>query len=270
MKVPIPKEIVDGIRERQQAVEAADNNLKEAGEATFEASAAYCDAKTPDGFRGNYLVPLCVFIESTFKVWLDFLGGSKKELLRLQAAKQEKQSDWERASADKEHKEEDLNEYIGRYLKSEDPEYGYLAEQFAAVDKLFKATEDFLNLFYEATDSMNGQGGEKDKTILRHNLARIDLEFSTVKRAVMAYLPVVSQEREIGIKDGLQKAYGSLVKSLEKAKKSQNSPEAYHDFYMLSGPVLEFCNVLLNYRDELDGKIRARIDPVLAECLKES
>jgi hypothetical protein len=270
MKVPIPKEIVDGIRERQEAVETLSNNLKEAGEASFEASAAYCDAKDPDGFRGDYLVPLCVFIESTFKVWLDFLGGSKKELLCLRAAKEEKQWDWARATAEKERKEEDLNGYIGEYLKSEDPEYEYLAEQSAAVDKLFKATEDFVNLFYEATDSMNGQGSEKERNILKHNLAVIDLEFSTVKRAVMAYLPVVSQEREIGIKDGFQKAYGSLVKGLEKAKESQNSPEAYHDFFMLSAPVLEFCTVLLNYREELDGKIRARIDPVLAECLKES
>ncbi len=270
MKLPIPMEVVDGIRERQEAVEASDNNLKEAGEALFEAGVAYCDAKNPDGFRGDYLMPLCVFIESTFKVWLDFLGGNKKELLRLQTAKEEKQLDWKRASAEKERKEEDLDEYIGRYLKSEDPEYGYLAEQFVAVDKLFKATEDFVNLFYRATDSMNGQGSEKDRTILKHNLAVIDLEFSTVKRAVMAYLPVVSQEREIGIREGLQKAYGSLAKGLEKAKESQNSPDAYHDFYTLSVPVWEFCNVLLNYREELGGKIRARIDPVLAECLKES
>jgi hypothetical protein len=146
MKVEIPGEIVDGVRERQKAVEAAFSNFQKASDASFEASRAYCDAKTPDGFRGDYLVPLGLFIESAFKVWLDFLGGDKKKLLRLQADKKEKEAEWEKMLEERDRKERELDGYVEEYLKSIDSEYEDLAEKFSALILLLKAVNDFHKL----------------------------------------------------------------------------------------------------------------------------
>jgi hypothetical protein len=266
MKVEIQKEIVDGIRERQKANEASCNNLKEAGEALFEASRAYCDAKTPDGFRGYYLMPLCVLIESTFKVWLDFLGGSKKELLRLQTVKKEKQVVWERMMEEKDRKEKEFDVYIGEYLKSVDPEYRVLAEKFTALSLLLEILEDFHNLVVEAVCSIEGDDEEEDKITIRKELTEIDVAFLNVKKSIFTFMLAASSD----IESDLSKYYGDLLKALEAVKRSRGAEDEYSDFHRIADRSYSLYEFVDGQKDSLENKLRLRIDAVKAECLRES
>lgn len=263
----LPLEIVTGVRERQKAIEAAEKEVAAAANVSFEADRAYYEAEHPPGIRGDYLIPLCRLVESKLKIWPVFIGGDRKELRKLETEKKEKLSAWKQKTAEKNQLEINLDDFIGRYLESLDPGFKDLLGQFSAADKLFEAVDFFETRFFEAAHTMNGPINEMSKSALKQQLVKLSFDFPTVQKTVMSYLPGIS-ESESDLKGKLSKVYKDLTDVLGKAKNPERTYEVYEDFSQLNDPVMELRQLVWDYRESLDEKIRAQVDSVKTECFK--
>ncbi|HOX30382.1 MAG TPA: hypothetical protein PLR75_04520 [Candidatus Pacearchaeota archaeon] len=95
-------------------------------------------------------------------------------------------------------------------------------------------------------------------------------DLSSVDKAVKRCMLDVSLEGEADIKNNLQEAYRKLSLILEREIKPETSLAGYENISRLSDSSFALRDLVWTYQESLDAKIRARIDSVKEECLKES
>ena len=266
------EKFAEGVRQRQKAVDAAKKIEDEAASVSVDADAKYEEARNPRGFRGEIIMPVCLFLESKAGVWLGILGGDKKEILRLEEIRNTKRQELQAATAKSEAKERVLRQYIDESIRSTDPAYKVLSEIFDATDSLFSVIKAFYSGVTEAVCTIRDQCDERDEIERKKGLIKIGQDLSFLQAAIAAYNRATEPLSDAGLKEfaeELAKGYIKMLRAVESANKDR-SDRRFWSFGRLIDPPMELLDLVSERRKALDEIVGARIETMKMKYLIES
>jgi len=145
----IPKEIVLGIREKQEVVDVYFEQARLAAGKSIEAYNLLEEARPSTEFPRNCLVAICSCIKKTTGWWPKELAGPEPEFDELKKRYAEADKEADKCRMREVEAEQALWDFIDQYLRTTDPLYKKRSEVLEAIRKINEIAEVF---YKEATD----------------------------------------------------------------------------------------------------------------------
>jgi hypothetical protein len=132
----IPEEIILGIKAKQGVAEALREQISGLAGESLEMGRQLEKALKPEKFPKNYLVPLCLNIQSLTGLWITALGGSESVFEELRERQIEQRNEYDEYLRREIAAKQALWDYVDLYLRTVDPVYRERSEVFAVLKKI--------------------------------------------------------------------------------------------------------------------------------------